>query len=218
MPRTSSANRTSRRSHRSPEEDGAIRIPPRRRPVTSAWRRIAVALAAWSIAYAAYRAYYAAGGQLGMIGEPISDVQFRAINAAGAAIILVAALLPLAALRVHAVRRALPVVGWIAAVGCCMHALVDGTLRVLSLTGVHPTQLPASVWRSFDRHAADVQDLLLNEPWFLIAGLLWGALGLALIHPSRRRTWVVTAVVACLLLTVVGVLSGVGVVGTFRVG
>jgi len=28
------------------------------------------------------------------------------------------------------------------------------------------------VWLSFDRHAADMQDLLLNEPWFLIEGLL----------------------------------------------
>ena len=60
-----------------------------------------------------------------------------------------------------------------------MHAVVDVTLRIFSLTGVHPTQLPDSVWLSFDRRAADLQDLLLNEPWFLVTGLLWGALGLA---------------------------------------
>ena len=185
---------------------------------TVQWQRVAVALAAWSFAYAAYRAYYAVGGELGMIGEPVSRARFRAINAAGAAIIVVAGIVPLAALRMRIVRRMLPMLCWIAAVGCCMHAFVDGTLRVLSLTGVHPTELPDVVWRSFDRRTADLQDLLLNEPWFLIEGLLWAALGIAIVRPSRRRTWMATAAIACLVLTVVGVLSGVGVIGSFRWG
>ena len=184
----------------------------------TSWRRVAVAVAVWSFAYAGYRAYYAAGGEVGLFGEPVSRAQFRAINAVGAAIIFVAGALPLIALRVHAVQRALPVICWIAAVGCCMHALVDGALRVFSLTGVHPTVLPASVWRSFDRRAADLQDLLLNEPWFLVEGLLWAALGVALVRPSRRRAWMASAVVACLLLSVVGVLSGLGVIGSLRFG
>ena len=177
-----------------------------------------MALAVWSFVYAAYRAYYAAGGELGMIGEPISRAQFRAINAVGAAIIFVAGIVPLAALRLSIVRRVLPVLCWIAAVGCCMHAFVDGTLRLLSLTGVHPTELPDTVWRSFDRRTADLQDLMLNEPWFLIEGLLWAALGVALVRLSRRRTWIATAAIACLVLTVIGVLSGVGVIGSFRWG
>jgi hypothetical protein len=108
---------------------------------------------------------------------------------------------------------------WIGAVGCCMHALVDATLRVLSVTGVHPTQLPASAWRSFDRHAADLQDLLLNEPWFFVEGLLWAALGLTAVrHPHRRRAWTVSAVAGCLVLTGVGVLSGLDVIGSFHLG
>ena len=184
---------------------------------TVPWR-VAVALAAWSFAYAGYRAYYAAGGQIGMFGEPISHPQYRAINAVGAAIIVVAGAVPLIALKVHAVRRVLPAVCWIAAVACCMHALVDITLRVFSLTGVHPTQLPASVWRSYDRRAADLQDLLLNEPWFLVEGLLWAALGAAIVRQPRRRVWMLTATVACLLLTVVGVLSGLGVIGSVHIG
>jgi hypothetical protein len=185
---------------------------------TVPWQRVAVALAAWSFAYAGYRAYYAAGGQIGMPGEPISRAQYRAINAVGAAIIFVAGAVPLIALKVYAVRRALPVLCWIAAVGCCMHALVDITLRIFSLTGVHPTQLPASVWRWFDRRTADLQDMLLNEPWFCIEGLLWAALGVAIVRPARRRTWMLTAAVACLLLTVVGVLSGLDIIGSFHVG
>jgi hypothetical protein len=185
---------------------------------TVPWQGVAVALAAWSFAYASYRAYYAAGGQIGMPGEPVSRAQYRAINAVGAAIIFVAGAMPLIALKMHVVRRALPVLCWIAAVGCCMHALVDITLRIFSLTGVHPTQLPASVWRWYDRRTADLQDLLLNEPWFFIEGLLWTALGVAIVRPSRRRVWMLTAAVACLLLTVVGVLSGLGVIGSFHVG
>jgi hypothetical protein len=185
---------------------------------TISWQRVAVALAAWSFAYAGYRAYYAAGGRIGMPGEPVSSAQYRAINAVGAAIIFVAGSVPLIALKVHVVRRALPVLCWIAAVGCCMHALVDITLRVFSLTGVHPTQLPASVWRWFDRRTADLQDLLLNEPWFFIEGLLWALLGVAMVRPSRRGMWVLSAAAACLLLTVVGVLSGLDIIGSFHVG
>lgn len=173
-----------------------------------------MALALWALAYAGYRAYYAAGGTFGMIGQPVSVAQFRTINAVGAVVILLAAVLPLVAVRFF--PRAIPVLGWIGAVGCCMHALVDAALRVFSMTGVHPTQLPADVWQSFDRHAADLQDLLLNEPWFLVEGLLWGAVGLAFVGVSRRRGWLVSVVVVCLLLTVLGVLSGLDVIGSFR--
>lgn len=181
-------------------------------------RKVVVALVVWTLPYACYRAYYAAGGEFGMIGQPVSTAQIRAINAVGATIIGAAAILPLLAMRVRVLRRALPVLGWIAAVGCCMHALVDWTLRVLSLTGVHPTQLPASVWRSFDRRAADLQDLLVNEPWFFVVGLLWGILAVGLISRSRRRPWIVSAVISCLLLTVVGILSGLGAIGSFHLG
>ncbi|HEU4566422.1 MAG TPA: hypothetical protein VFR99_00205 [Marmoricola sp.] len=176
------------------------------------------ALVLWGLGYACYRAYYAAGGEIGMFGQPVSEAQFRAVNAAGAGIVLLGAVLPLVLVRVVALRRATPVVAWIIGVGCCMHAFVDGTLRLLSLTGVHLTQLPPGLWQSFDRRASDLQDLLLNEPWFLIEGLLWVTLGVASIRSSRRRAWITSAAAACLLLTVVGVLSGLEVIGSFRLG
>jgi hypothetical protein len=181
-------------------------------------RTIATALLVWALGYAAYRAYYAAGGQLGMIGLPVSDAPFRGVNAVGAGIVLLGALLPPVLVRAAPLRPAAPVLAWIVGVGCCMHAFVDGTLRVMSLAGVHPTQLPSDFWQSFDRRAADLQDLLLNEPWFLVEGLLWIALGLSFIESSRRRAWLVSAAGACLLLTVVGVLSGLDVIGSFRLG
>jgi hypothetical protein len=180
-------------------------------------RRLALVLACWSFAYAGYRAYYALGGEVGAIGVPRSESELRQLNVVGAVLILLAGVLPLVAVRVPRVARALPLLGWIGAVGCCMHALVDMTLRVLSLTGVHPTELP-DVWLTYDRHRSDLQDLFLNEPWFLVTGLLWGALGLTAVTTTRRRTWLRSAVAACLLLTIVGVLSGLDVIGSVVVG
>jgi hypothetical protein len=180
--------------------------------------KVAWLLGVWGLAYACYRAYYAVGGQVGMIGQPRSQAQFEAVNAFGAAIIAAAAVLPVVFVRVPSLRRTLPTIGWIAAVGCCMHALTDATLRVLSITGVYPTRLPASFWQSFDRRTADLQDLLLNEPWFFVEGLLWAALGLALVSTARRRAWLTSALAVCAATTVVGVLSGVDVIARFHVG
>lgn len=183
-----------------------------------AQRATATALAVWGAGYACYRAYYAAGGEIGMIGQPMSDAQFRAVNAAGAGIVLLGALLPLVLVRAASLRPAVPILAWIVGVGCCMHAFVDGILRLLSLTGVHLTQLPAELWQSFDRRTSDLQDLLLNEPWFLVEGLLWVVLGVASIHSSHLRPWLASAAGAWCLLTVVGVLSGLDVIGSFRIG
>jgi hypothetical protein len=153
-----------------------------------------------------------------MIGVPNSIAQWRAINGLGAAIISLAGAVPLATLRWRSVRRVLPLFCWIAAVGCCMHALVDITLRVLSLTGSHPTQLPSSFWLSFDRRASDLTDLLFNEPWFFVEGVLWAVLGVATLRAPNRRAWIASALATCTILTVIGVLSGIGVIGSFRVG
>lgn len=69
-----------------------------------------------------------------------------------------------------------------------------------------------------DQRSADLQDLFLNEPWFFVEGTLWGLLGIAVVRASRRRAWLRSAVAACLVLTTVGILSGLGVIGSFRVG
>lgn len=194
---------------------GTVRAATTRAP--SRARRLALVLACWSFAYAAYRGYYALGGDLGAIGVPRSESEMRRVNAVGAVLIALAGALPLVAVRVTRLTRALPVLGWIGAVGCCMHALVDMTLRVFSLAGVHPTELP-DAWLTYDRRRADLQDLFLNEPWFLVTGLLWAALGLAFVRRPRRSPWLRSAVTACLALTVVGVLSGLDVIGSVVVG
>ena len=199
-------------------DSGADTVAPQQAAIGPTRRPVVTALVVWGLGYACYRAYYAAGGDIGMIGQPMSEAQFRAVNAAGAGIVLLGAVLPALLVRTATLRRAAPVVAWIVGVGCCMHAFVDGALRLLSLTGVHLTQLPAELWQSFDRRAADLQDLLLNEPWFLVEGLLWVALGVTSAQSSRRHPWLASAALACLLLTVLGVLSGLGAIGSFRIG
>jgi hypothetical protein len=68
-------------------------------------------------------------------------------------------------------------IGWVIAVGCIMHALIDETIRLLSVAGVLHKDYPFFVPGSRDYHAADLQDILFNEPWFLLEGLLWGRYG-----------------------------------------
>ena len=199
-------------------DSGADTVAPQQAAIGPTRRPVVTALVVWGLGYGCYRAYYAAGGDIGMIGQPMSEAQFRAVNAAGAGIVLLGAVLPALLVRTATLRRAAPVVAWIVGVGCCMHAFVDAALRLLSLTGVHLTQLPAELWQSFDRRAADLQDLLLNEPWFLGEGLLWVALGVTSVQSSRRQPWLASAALACLLLTVLGVLSGLGAIGSFRIG
>jgi hypothetical protein len=179
--------------------------------------RLAAALSLWGLWYAAYRAYYAFGGTVGRTGTPVSESQFRTVNAVGATIILVAAVLPWLVVLSVRLRRALPVLGWVIAVGCCMHAVVDWTLRVLSLTGVHHTQLPAGVWVSYDRRVTDLQDVFFNEPWFFVEGVLWAALTLSLVRRSRRGAWTISAVAGVAALAATGILSGLGVIGSFIV-
>jgi hypothetical protein len=172
---------------------------PARSPVT-----VSFALCGWALLYTLYRAYYGFGGTIGMVGVPASESDFRRINLIGAAILLVVALLPVALLplwRHPRLRRAL-------------HALVMQTQRVLSLAGLHRIRYPEGRWLSRDDHAADLQDLLFNETWFLVEGLLWGLLGYTIIGRSRSRLrWLTAALLATALLTGVGLLSAFDVIG-----
>ena len=184
-------------------------------------KRVVFVLALWGSWYAAYRLYYAFGGHAGMIGEPRSPAQFRDINMRGGVIILTATLLPLIAAslwRHRGVRNGIVVIGWIALVGCCTHAITNETLRLLSLTGVHPIELSVEFWLSVNRDRADLQDVLLNEPWFFIEGCLWGLFALTALAPSVRRRWLHSAAIACAGASIVGVLSGLGGIPAFRIG
>lgn len=173
----------------------------------------------WALLYALYRGYYALGGTFGMFGTPVSQSQWQLINAIGAAVILCAAVLPVATMQLWHNPRArvvLLTIGWVIAVGCVMHGLIDDITRLLSIAGVLHMEFPFFVPGSVDRRASDLQDLFLNEPWFLGEGLLWGALCWVHLTSARaRRWWLASALAAVVALTVIGLLSSTGIIGQF---
>jgi hypothetical protein len=150
-----------------------------------------------------------------MFGTPAAPAQWRAINLVAAAILLAVALLPVAALPLWPrqwPRRVLLASCWVLAVGFVMHGLVSDTQRVLSLAGVAHLRYP--FFTAIDKHAADIQDLVFNETWFLAEGLLWAVLALTVLGPSpARRWWTGTAIAATAALTATGALSTLHVVG-----
>src|SRR5690606_9640844 len=155
------------------------------------------AAAAWAGFYALYRWYYAVGGTVGVFGTPVSQAQWRLINAVGGAVIAGLAVLPLALLRSWRRprrRSALLVPCWIVAVGCVVHALTGIVQRIVSLAGIRTVTFPP-FWRTIDRRVSDLQALFFNEPWFLVTGLLWAAIawGGALATSPRRRAWIGSA-------------------------
>lgn len=174
----------------------------------------------WASLYAAYRGYYALGGTLGMFGTPVSDEQWRFVNRVAAVLLVLAAMLAAISPQLWKRPRARAVlvgVGWIITVGCVMHALVDETTRILSLAGVLHMELP--FFTTIDQRAADLQDIFLNEPWFFVEGVLWGALCWRGLRPATHRRWfLASALVAIAVLTVLGILSSTGVIGRFIVG
>lgn len=176
-----------------------------------------------AIPYALYRGYYALGGTAGMFGSPASHQQWLLINAFAAVAIGIAAAVPLAALplsRWRYLRLALLVLFSLAAVGLVMHALIDEVQRALSLSGLaarwHLDLTASSMagWQWKDQRVADLQDALVNEPWFLLEGVLCGAVvWIALGAGAVRRWWLVGALLAVLALTGFGVISAVGITG-----
>ena len=190
-------------------------------PPSGRLRRLSLVAAGWALLYGLYRAYYALGGTVGMVGEVRSEALWRQINLVGALLLFGAAILPLAVVqlwnRPHP-RRILLAVAWIIAVGCVMHGLIDDVQRILSLAGLLDIRYP-DLWLSRDNRAADIQDLLFNETWFIVEGLLWAAIAWTVLGGSKtRRWWTGTAVVAVAALTVAGLLSAFGIIGRLVVG
>ena len=187
------------------------------RALARASRRTAL----WSLGYGLYRVYYAAGGTLGMYGTPVSVGEWRRVNAIGGAILFATAALALGVVTIWPHRRARLVLlafCWIAIVGCVSHAVIDIGQRIASLSGALTIDYP--FWRIIDRRSADLQDLLFNEPWFFIEGLLWASVAWngGLRASPRRHRWIWSAVAATVASTVVGLLSAFGVIGRFIVG
>jgi hypothetical protein len=179
------------------------------------------ATALWTFGYAVYRAYYAAGGTVGMPGMPTSFPEWRRINAVGSVLLFATAALAILFVRAWAYRRARPFLlafCWIATVGCVSHALIDIGQRIASLSGILTIDYP--FWRTIDHGAADLQDLFFNEPWFLVEGILWAAIARkgALGSSPRRRWGIASVAVAPRASTVIGLLTAFGVIRPVIVG
>jgi len=156
-----------------------------------------------------------------MPGTPMSGAEWRRINAIGAVILFLTAVLAANAVKVWAHPRGrlfLLAFCWIATVGCVSHALIDIGQRIASLSGALTISYP--FWRIIDRRSADLQDLLLNEPWFLIEGLLWAWVAWSgdLRDSPRRRWWIGSAIAATIASTIVGFLSAFGAIGRVIIG
>lgn len=155
-----------------------------------------------------------------MFGTPVSMSDWYFINAVATALLLGAAVVPVVTQGLWTRspwRRLLLGAAWIVAVGCIMHALIGITTRVLSLAGLLTIDYP--FFRAIDTTAADLQALFFNEPWFLVEGLLWAAMGwTALSSDPARRRWVLSAGGAIAALTLIGILSSLGVIGRFIAG
>jgi hypothetical protein len=178
-------------------------------------RRLSWFAAGWAFCYGSYRWYYAAGGTLGMLGTPVSQQQWRLINAIAGGLLYVVALLPIAQLKAWRSRRARPLLlalCWLVTVGCVSHALIGIVQRILSLSG--RLTIPYPFWLDINRRQADLQALFFNEPWFLIEGLLWAAIAWVGLREVRGRWWWLGgAIIATLAATTAGLLSALGVIG-----
>jgi hypothetical protein len=170
------------------------------------------------LVYSLYRGYYALGGTLGMIGVPAPSTPWRLINGVAAIGLLVAAAVPLVAIplwRRPVARPILIALFSIAAVGLVMHGLIDETQRTLHLLGLAERlhiDVRLAGWRSVDLRAADLQDVFLNEPWFILEGLACGALvWVSLRARAARRWWLAAVLVATAALTAMGLLTVTGV-------
>jgi hypothetical protein len=184
--------------------------------------RWAIIAAGWGALYASYRAYYAVGGLAGLPGVLRSDAHgtFQLINTIAAIVLLLGAAAPLLMLAFWDTRLwpACVVACWAVAIGCIMHALIDIAQRVLSLAGLLAVSYPTDLWASVDRHAADLQDLLANEPWFLIEGLLFAWLALLHLRGRARLTFAITAVPAIAVFVASGMLTSTGYLARVVVG
>ena len=156
-----------------------------------------------------------------MHGVPVSHAQWMRVNTVGAVLLFAAAVLAiiLADAWVHPrARPALLVFCWIVTVACVGHALIDIVQRIASMSGAISISYP--FWQSIDRRTADLQDLLFNEPWFFVEGVLWARIGwVGSVRSSPRRAWWVGSVVgATVAASMFGVLVVFGVIDRVIVG
>lgn len=170
----------------------------------------AMALAAWSVLYVVPHVYWALGGDAGFsLLRPSATRldEWEQINAIASVVLLLPALIAVGLVR-HATR------GWLrtgllgaSVVGASIaasHGLYGIVYRSLNLAGVVAVD-GRTVSASDDPWV--LWDLVLFEPWFLIEGLLFVALGWTA-HSTKasKRRWLVLCLIGIAMATVSGLL------------
>jgi Protein of unknown function (DUF3995) len=185
-----------------------------RRPPTEGTDRslqvAAAALAAWSILYVVPHVYWALGGEAGFSLVRPSATRlddWRLINAIASVVLLVPVLIAWGLARDAQHRRMRVVLLGASLLGAAIaasHGIYGIVYRTLNLAGVVAVD-GRTVSASNDPWV--LWDLLLFEPWFLIEGLLFVAVGWAAHStPGGKRRWLLLCLAGVALATVTGLL------------
>lgn len=172
---------------------------------------LATALCLWSLLYMVPHLYWALGGTLGFSMLKPSAVlapEWRFANLVAAVMLTLAGLLGFGLVyfgRYRIVRISLLTATLVGASVSAAHGLYGIVFRILNVVGVididgRPFELETHGWVLWD--------LFVIEPWFLIEGVLLGAVGWAtLSQPAARRKWALTVGSGVVLVTLAGLLG-----------
>nr|WP_286228494.1 DUF3995 domain-containing protein [Neobacillus mesonae] len=142
----------------------------------------------WSLLYIPIHIYWALGGTALMPGVWKDEAKWAAVNWGASVMLLAAAIFGL--LLVHHWGQKIPrylmlTIGWVSCLLPIMHAVYGYITKGLFLAGVIRLEFfDFSAWATVDVDNIVLTDLLLFEPWFLIAGVLFG---LAVLHYQNGR-------------------------------
>jgi hypothetical protein len=192
----------------------AARLPMAEAPPTSQRTDrtlvvFATMLSVWSVGYLVPHLYWALGGTIGLSAvKPSASAlpEWRAINGAASGVLALPALVAAALVRARrgAVKTGLLLITLAGSAIAASHGVYGIVYRSLIIAGAIDVD-----GRSFDasRHGWVIWDLLVFEPWFLIEGLLFAALGGAATSRSSRPRWIVGCAAATALATVTGLIG-----------
>jgi hypothetical protein len=167
----------------------------------------------WALAYIPIHIYWALGGSAAFLGLVRTNADFQIANWGASVVLLGAGLTAFALVRPWG--RLLPRWGllgaaWIGAVAGSLHAVAFSVVAVLRLTGALSMPGYTDVLRG-----ADLWNLAVFEPWFLIMGVLLAVAAIQNVRlfggqpkPAGRRVLRALSAI-CVLTGLVVVLYGV---------
>lgn len=174
-------------------------------------RLSATAPCLWSGLYVLPHLYWALGGEVGFSAlkpSATAHAQWEAINWAASVVLVLPVLIGVGLIRFRGQRVVRPVLLAATFAGASIaasHGLYGIVYRILNLVGVVDIDGEAF---AMSEHPWVLWDLLVFEPWFLVEGLLFAAVGWAAATTSQaRRRWTIACASGIALATVTGLLG-----------